>query len=133
MATRQTAKLEGLLARAREDRDVLAVFLFGSAARGEVGARSDIDVCLVLNEDALGDPTDASHKRLDYLAAFDLDVRVFQQLPLYVRHRVLKEGRVLFARDEDLLYRLALRTVRQFERFKPIYHHYLEQVARARP
>jgi hypothetical protein len=40
---------------------------------------------------------------------------------------------LLFVRDEsaDSLYGLALRTAREFERFKPIYREYLEQVARA--
>jgi len=126
----QGTRLEGLLAKAREDPDVLAVFLFGSAARGEEGPRSDVDVCLVLT-DAAADNLAASRKRLDYMAASDLDVRVFQRVPLYIRHRILKEGRLLFSRDEDLVYELAVRTAREFERFKPIYREYLEQVARA--
>jgi predicted nucleotidyltransferase len=107
------------------------VFLFGSAARGEEGPRSDVDVSLVLTEDAAADTLAASRKRLDYMAASDLDVRVFQRVPLYIRHRILKEGRLLFSRDEDLVYELAVRTAREFERFKPIYREYLEQVARA--
>jgi len=75
----------------------------------------------------------ASRKRLDYLATSNLDVRVFQEVPLYIRHRILKEGQLLFVREEgaDSLYGLALRTAREFERFKPIYREYLEQVARA--
>lgn len=133
MERRQRERLERLLARARADGDVLAVLLFGSASRDEAGPGSDLDVCLVLSGEILGDAVAVSRKRLDYLAAFDLDVRVFQQLPLYIRHRVLKEGRVLFARDEDRLYRLALRTAREYERFKPIYRHYLERVAGAGP
>jgi len=127
----QRTRLEGLLAKAREDPDVLGVFLFGSAARGEEGPRSDVDVSLVLTEDAAADTLAASRKRLDYMAASDLDVRVFQRVPLYIRHRILKEGRLLFSRDEDLVYELAVRTAREFERFKPIYREYLEQVARA--
>ena len=115
------------------DQDILAVFLFGSAARGEEGPGSDVDVCLVLAESVAADALAASRKRLDYLAASDLDVRVFQEVPLYIRHRILKEGQLLFMREEgaDSLYGLALRTAREFERFKPIYREYLEQVARA--
>ena len=109
------------------------MFLFGSAARGEEGPRSDVDVCLVLAETVASDALAAARKRLDYLATSDLDVRVFQEVPLYIRHRILKEGQLLFVRDEsaDSLYGLALRTAREFERFKPIYREYLEQVARA--
>jgi len=63
------------------------------------------------------------------LAAFpNLDVQIFQQLPLYVKVRVLGEGKTVFCKDEDLLYDLSFSTVRQFEYFKPRYLSYLEGV-----
>lgn len=135
METRFRPKLEDLVAAARGDPDVLAVLLFGSAARGEAGPRSDLDICLVLAppRPARSEPRALSRKRLEYLARFDLDLRIFQQLPLYVRSRILKEGELLFVRDEDLLYRVALDTARAFERFRRIYHRYLDEVAGARP
>lgn len=107
----KTTEVERLLTRARQDTDVLAVLLFGSAARQEQTPRSDIDVCLVLVPPGCRERRQInsyeraflSHKRLAYLTDFDLDLHIFQQLPLYIRRRVLKEGRVLFVRDEDLL------------------------------
>jgi hypothetical protein len=57
-----------------------------------------------------------------------LDVHIFQQLPLYIRVRVLKEGRILFVRDENQLYELAFRTAQAFEDFKHIYYGYLKEV-----
>lgn len=119
-----------LLARATADRDVLAVILFGSRARGEALPASDYDdVCLVL---AAGVPPglEAMRKRLDYLAGGDLDVVVFQQRPLYIRTRVLRGGRILFVHDEDARYALATRTAQAWEGFRHIYRAYLEQVAR---
>jgi hypothetical protein len=68
-----------------------------------------------------------------YLGDVDLDVQVFQRLPLYVRTRVLREGRVLFCRDEDALYDAAFTTIPAFERFKRTYRAYLEEVERGRP
>jgi predicted nucleotidyltransferase len=121
--------LRGLIAQAKDDRDVLAVILFGSQARGEAGPGSDVDVCVVLEADGPS-AIEASRKRLDYLAGRDLDVKIFQQVPLYIRSRVLKEGRVLFVRDEDRLYDLAFRTARSFEDFRPYYQAYLAAVAR---
>jgi len=129
---RWTKELERLLRRAHEDAAVLAVLLFGSAARGELSSHSDIDVCLVLEPQPKSYArTSLSRKRLEYLQHFDLDVHVFQQLPLYIRRRVLKEGQVLFVRDEDLLYDVAFRTAQAFEDFKHIYYEYLERVAYA--
>jgi uncharacterized protein len=123
------AAVTRLLARAREDRDVLAVLLFGSHARGTAAPGSDRDVCLVLTVAPRPD-LEATEKRLQYLALGDLDVVVFQQLPLYIRSRILREGRVLFARDEDALYAVAVRTAKAFEGFRHIHRAYLDAVAR---
>jgi predicted nucleotidyltransferase len=122
--------LERLLLKARQDGDVLAVLLFGSRARGEAVPLSDVDVCLVLRVQRL-EPLAFSQKKLEYLKLGGLDVHVFQQLPLYIRCRVLKEGAVLYVRDEEALYELAFRTAQAFEDFKHHYHAYLEEVARA--
>lgn len=121
--------LARVLTRAKSDPEVLAVLLFGSRARGDGSAASDFDVCLVLRPEPASDLARAQ-KRLEYLAGADLDIAIFQQLPLYIQSRVLKEGTVLFVRDEDALYELATRTARAFERFRPIYRGYLEQVSR---
>jgi hypothetical protein len=74
-----------------------------------------------------------SRKKVAYLKQGTLDVHLFQQLPLYIRRRVLKEGQVLFERDTDALYELAFRTAQAFEDFKPIYQTHLAEVARAGP
>lgn len=128
------ATMEKLLAKAQGDKDVLAVFLFGSVVRQEQTYSSDIDICLVLVPKRKPfESTMLFRKRLGYLNDIPLDIQIFQQLPLYVRKRVLKEGQILFVRDETLLYELAFRTAQAFEDFKPIYAMYLEEVAVAGP
>jgi predicted nucleotidyltransferase len=133
MVDRPLRELEGLLAAAGQDPDVLAVILFGSAGRGEPGRRSDVDVCLVLAPERAGrDRAALTRKRLDYVQDFPVDVQVFQGLPLFIRRRVLKEGRVLLVKDESRLYEVACRTAQAFEDFRPAYEDYLAQVARGR-
>ncbi len=122
-------QLEALVQRAQNDLDVLAVILFGSTARNEHHQDSDLDICLVLQAGGTS-PSTMTEKRIAYMADFTLDIQVFQTLPLYIRQRVLKEGRVLFCRDEDALYTLALRTVKDFADFERMYRRYLEEVAR---
>jgi len=79
--------LRRLSEKAKCDEDVLAVMLFGSYARRE--ASSDIDVCIVLKPGKF-DPLFLSKKKLDYLTAFpNLDIQIFQQLPSYIKIRVL--------------------------------------------
>lgn len=126
------APLDKLLQRAQQEREVLAVLLYGSSARQEQGKGSDVDICLVLASSRnLSQQISLSRKRLDYLKEFPFDIQIFQQLPLYVRNRVLKEAKVLFVRDEELLYELAIRTIKSFEDFKHIYYSYLEEVKSA--
>jgi predicted nucleotidyltransferase len=120
--------LTDLLKAAEADARVLAVLLYGSQARGESGPDSDTDVCLVLSADA--DPrAEGPQTRLDYIGFAGVDVHVFQRLPLYVRQRVLKDGRVLLVKNEDDLYDQAFRTVRAYEDFRPFYLEYLQQTA----
>ncbi len=120
--------LARLIERAQADPDVLAVILFGSHARGEAGPGSDVDVCLMMT--STRDPDAAFRRKLSYSGTFDIDLVLFHELPLHIRRRVLREGRVLFVRDEDRLYELAIRTAREFEDFKHIYRAYLDEVAR---
>lgn len=129
MDTTRGAALERVTALARNDSAVLAIILFGSHARGEAESSSDVDVCLVLEP---GVPLDlsASRKRLDYRAEADLELAIFQQLPLAVRSRVLREGRVVFVKDTDRLYELAIQTARAFEGFRHHHRRYLDAVGR---
>jgi predicted nucleotidyltransferase len=127
MNRKELKTTEELLAKAKSDKEVLAVMLYGSEARQEQISTSDIDICLVLNPQYAKKDI-YSQKRLEYLKDFAFDIQVFQQLPLYIRRRVLKEGRVLFVRDERILYELAWRTAQAFDDFRHIHSAYLKEV-----
>lgn len=124
-----------VVAAARMDPEVIAVLLHGSMARGEPVPR-DVDVTVVLAPEAAERAFDAAMR----YAAFSsgkrhegLDVTVFQDLPLYIRQRVLADHRILWTRNEDALdqlYAVAWRTVKEWEDFRPHYEAYLEEVAR---
>lgn len=123
--------LRRLLEKASEDPDVLAVLQHGSSL-GEGPAR-DLDIAIVLQPEVGEEPWEAS---LRYHALSTggrhegLDVSIFQELPLYIRRRVLEHHEVLFVRDEDPLYDVATHTVKAWADFEPIYRGYLEAVAR---
>jgi len=120
------------LTQAKEDLDVLAVILFGSQARGEAAASSDMDLCLVLNRQNW-DPVALSNKKLDYLELDKIDPSIYQQLPLYIQRRVLREGQVLFVRNDEALYEAAFRTAQAFETFRYYHEEYLRSVSNDRP
>ena len=125
-------EIRKLIKVARQDRDILAVFLFGSVARNNSHQQSDIDICLVMKKG--GDSAmELSQKKLEYLKLTDnMDVQIFQQLPLYIRIRIIKEGKILFCANEDELYQLVFNTIREFEDFKYTYQDYLKEVASVR-
>ena len=131
MAGETEGRLKKFLLKVQDDPEILAVFLFGSAVRGEQRPSSDVDVCLVFAP-TVRDRLHMAQKRLEYMseAPEGLDIQVFQLLPIYIRHRILKEGKVLFSRDEDTLYDVAFATVKAFEDFRHMYREYLDEVAR---
>ena len=115
--------LDRLTRKAKKDKDILAIILFGSYARNEIFR--DIDACLVLKNDK----ADIGEKRLEYLSSFpDLDIQVFQGLPLYIKARILKEGKIIFCKDRNKLYDIAIKTIKDFTYYEPIYREYLEAV-----
>ncbi|MCD6513680.1 MAG: nucleotidyltransferase domain-containing protein [Candidatus Odinarchaeota archaeon] len=110
----------------KKDDDILAITLFGSFARNE--PYSDIDVCIVLNRKLTN--LEMSKKRLKYqtLVGEPFDIQIFQQLPSYIRMRILKEGVLYFCRDLDKLYDVAYRTIKDFVYFERYYRYHLEAI-----
>ncbi|MFH1432544.1 MAG: nucleotidyltransferase domain-containing protein [archaeon] len=122
------ARLEPVIKMAKEDKEIIAVILFGSAARGE--KYRDVDVALVV--DSRMSALLMSKKRLKYLSAFpDIDVQIFNKLPIYIRKRVLEDGKVLLFNDYDKAYDIAIDTIREFDDFRPYYEDYLEATMNA--
>lgn len=134
----QKQKLEKILSQAKDDEDILAVMLYGSRVRemDEVTPSSDLDICLVLERVENGNErsertVSPSRKRLDYLSKIDpemVDLQIFQQLPIYVRKRILEEGQLKYCMDKGKLYDLAYRTIQEYENFAPRMNEYLEGV-----
>lgn len=115
--------LRGLVGKTERDPEILAAFLCGSRARGGAGPEFAADVCLALRR---GIPKERwPEKPWEYMTP-ELDVHLFQSIPLWLRQRVLKEGKLLYVMDEAELYDLAIRTIKEWEGFKNIYYEHLE-------
>jgi len=134
----QKQKLEKILSKARSDKDILAVMLYGSrfGEIEEATSHSDLDICLILDQGGSGNEhskktVSPSRKRLNYLSKIDpqmVDLQIFQQLPIYIRKRILEEGQLKYCMDKDRLYDLAYRTIQEYENFAPRMNEYLEGV-----
>jgi hypothetical protein len=119
--------------KARKDKDVLGIIVFGSYARKESKHFSDIDVCIVLQPKKF-DNLFMTNKKLEYLdiAPDKYDIQIFQQLPIFIKVRIFKDGRLLLNKDYDAMFNVAINTIKEFELFKKHYYYCIESVAYGR-
>jgi predicted nucleotidyltransferase len=85
----------------------IAILLYGSVARGEWKPISDIDLCVVTKR---GIPR-AERERILSHASPSLDITLFWDLPLPIRYRVLREGRLLWGEEGLALHRIRRTTL----------------------
>jgi predicted nucleotidyltransferase len=122
-------RIEAALRRffADEDHGEAAAYLFGSVARGEARAGSDVDVAVLFAEDP--PPT------LDGLG-FDLEAELTRRLGLPVQlvvlnrvsavlvHRVLRDGRLVSNRDPSARVRFEVRKRNEYFDLLPVLRRY---------
>ncbi len=90
--------------------NIIAVILFGSVARGTSGPLSDIDLCIVTSQNII----EPEKRELQSYGSRRIDMSIFYDLPLTIRFRVLREGKLLYCRDSLALHRIIVSTVRQY-------------------
>lgn len=98
---RLVERLTALLERRAE---VLDAYLFGSVARGDEHAGSDVDIAVYIDEaraegGAWGYCADLTTDLMGALNTNDVDVVVLNQAPPLLYHRVLRDGIRLLSRD----------------------------------
>lgn len=93
-----------------------AIYLFGSYATGNARPFSDIDISVITNKDI---PKDEKESILSN-SSKKIDISLFYDLPLNIRFRVIKDGKLLYQRDELLTHRTKVKTVDEYLDFKHI-------------
>lgn len=113
------ARRSALGARFSAFPEVVAVYLFGSAARGTRGKRSDVDIAVLTRE--RGTSRRGSRSLVEYVqAACDIlgtdrvDVVLIDRAPVALRHEVFREGKPLLVRDPEALTRFRLESSREY-------------------
>lgn len=111
--TDRTALLARLAAFFERRPEVRFAYLFGSRARGDGNARSDVDVA-VLTEGvdpkayAYGYRVELWSDLALHLGTERLDVVDLREAPPFLRHQVLRDGIVILSRDEPARNRFAV-------------------------
>ncbi|MHB8918489.1 MAG: nucleotidyltransferase domain-containing protein [Desulfocucumaceae bacterium] len=94
----------------------------------------DIDIAIYLDETALPGESQIVRQELSMEMemedkfGYPFDVRVINGAPLSFRYNVLKNGKLLFSRDEDLSTDFAARTIDDYIDFLPYRKRYLREV-----
>ncbi len=114
--------------------EVSALYIFGSAANGKETAESDIDIAVLINDRKKGRKTYESLKKTYYSASpkFSLrpiDIVVLNTAPPFLKHRIIKTGKVLFDRNRRLRVRFTANAIIEYLDYKPIENICLKAVA----
>jgi len=96
------------------------VILFGSQANGKANSMSDYDFAVYYD----GDEKQRFDFQIGMSSDENFDVKIFQDLPLYVQKEVLK-GKVVYCKDVDFVYDVAYEIIKRFEDFKKYYYDYV--------
>jgi predicted nucleotidyltransferase len=107
----------------KKNKVVEAIYLFGSYARGKQLPFSDIDVCVITRKGiplyAKASLVSGSSQRIEIVAFWDL--------PVYIRYRILSEGKPLFVRDANFMGRVTVGTLREYFDFRPVIERFSEE------
>lgn len=84
--------------------EILEAYLFGSRARGDAAAHSDVDLAIYVDRGAVpetpfGYVAALITELIQALGRNDVDVVLLNDAPPLLYHRVLRDGRRLFSRD----------------------------------
>jgi predicted nucleotidyltransferase len=90
--------------------NVLALLLFGSVAKGHARSDSDIDLCIITKKGT----TASECMNLRRYGSKRVDLSLFFALPLTIRFRVIKEGKILFCKDPLAIHRIKSDTIREY-------------------
>lgn len=108
-------------------RGVVAVWLFGSAARGTAAADSDVDVAVLFDHSpnpGLDGPRFSLEGELERAVGRIVDLVVMNDAPVDLRARVLRDGRLLLDRARGARIAFEVRTRNEAFDLEPILARY---------
>lgn len=117
--------VQRVLAEVQQHPKVVAIFLFGSWARGEQMPISDVDIAVLLDNPDKRDEAD-----IGSMYSPTIDLVLFHRLPVRIQFQVLKEGQPLFVRDEEKLIETTFQVMRQYHEMEWMYRRYYEEILR---
>jgi|SRR5215813_6358986 len=114
--------LEAIRRVLETDDGVLYALAFGSTARGDRHAASDVDLAIALRPGTARDAQalGALASRLESAGGRPVDLVLLDEAPPNVAYRIFRDGRVLVERDRQALTARKARAILDYLDFKPI-------------
>ncbi len=122
MTTKNLEEIEELVKKLKVFKEVKAVYLFGSVAKGKATPLSDIDICVITDK-----ASEEIKAEISCLSSEKIEICLFEDLPMNLRVRIFKEGKVLFMRDEGFISSVRADLISEYLDFKPILKRYYEK------
>lgn len=112
-----------IVKRISEDDIVVALFIFGSGAKGKLKPLSDLDFGILLSMKL--DKKGRFEKQLELIGTFnetfktdEIDLVLMNDAPTRFSYNILRDGKLLFCRDRTKLVDFVERTVKLYLDFK---------------
>ncbi len=116
-------KIPGVIAKIAKDKDVVALYAFGSLADGNLKPLSDLDFGILLSDSL--DKQERFKKSIDLIDTFnetlktdEVDMVILNDDPLRFAYHILKTGKLLHCRDQNQLIDFAEKTIKLYLDFK---------------
>jgi predicted nucleotidyltransferase len=110
-------ELEKLVEKVKLYPEVIAIFIFGSYAKGLEKPLSDIDIAVILK--------DRISKKLESdigsMYSEKIDLVLFHRLPLHIQFEIFKYGKEIFCRDREALLEIKRKVLRDYLEMAEMY------------
>lgn len=115
------------------ENDVLLAYLFGSSARGVEGPMSDIDIGILLKEplsraEAFDKRIFFTYKLASLFHTNKIDIIILNVATPEIKFNVIKDGKVIYNRDEKSRINFEMRTMSEYFDTAPLRKEYAESL-----
>lgn len=111
----------------RKEKTVLFCYIFGSFAYKNFNSKSDVDIAVYLDNRIIDDFFD---KRLELISDIsqtlkkEADILILNTAPPFIKYVVLKEGKLIFSRDENQRIDFELKAINNYFDLKTVLEKY---------
>ena len=102
-------EIEKIISKLKNNKKVVAIYIFGSYAKRNQKPLSDIDLAVILKEI---DPE--IEAEIGSMYSREIDLVLFHRLPLHIKYEVFRHGKPLFINDENYLKNLQFKIMREY-------------------